>query len=640
MIVRAKGDIRPLMLKLGVALAISFAGFIYFRLKTGWMKPSENRPSPRSSDNDNLIDSRERRGVKDDLLALQPPRSSCNFVAENQGDASLPKAAVDNSMVDLSPSSRHREDKKFLLPEFDELVKEFDVASACAGCPPSWKDVETPKAEAEMPRVFRSTNKDDYEQEIRHLRNMVRILSERERSLEIQLLEYYGLKEQETAVMELQNRLKINSVEAKLFTLKIESLQADNRRLEAQVADYAKVVAELEAARAKIKFLKKKLRSDAEQNQEQILMLQKRVAKLVDQEHKVPANNAEVQMKLRRLGNLEDEGNELRKSNMRLQLENSELADRLESTQLLATSVLEDSEAQEWKEQTRQLREENECLAKENERLQADRCADVEELVYLRWINACLRFELRNYQPPPGKTVARDLSKSLSPKSEEKAKQLILEYANTEGMGEKGFDSPDFDSGRWSSSQASYLTDSGEPDETSIDYSSANRTNTSSKMKFFNKLRRLIQGKGSHRLSPASSLDRIASEEPGAAASSCTSPRLRSSLSIGSDGQGNRITSPSQDSSRLSLDIQRSRNNLEDMKDLESNSRKSDVGSPSIYKTLVLGGAATNLSQENQIDQDPNSLQKSELLKYAEVLKDSRGRTRKLHRKSASFSSY
>ncbi|KAI3463313.1 hypothetical protein Pfo_019976, partial [Paulownia fortunei] len=69
--------------------------------------------------------------------------------------------------------------------------------------------------------------------------------------------------EMETAVMELR--------------IKIESLLSDNRRLEAQVADYANVVTELEAAKAKIKLLRKKLKCEAEQNGEQILTLQDRI---------------------------------------------------------------------------------------------------------------------------------------------------------------------------------------------------------------------------------------------------------------------------------------------------------------------------------------------------------------------------
>ena len=61
-----------------------------------------------------------------------------------------------------------------------------------------------------------------------------------------------------------------------------------------------------------------------------------------------------------------------------------------------------------------------------------NRFSEVEELVYLRWVNACLRFELRNYQTPSGKVSARDLNRTLSPKSRERAKQLILEYTGSE----------------------------------------------------------------------------------------------------------------------------------------------------------------------------------------------------------------
>ncbi|KAL0319325.1 UNVERIFIED_CONTAM: protein CHUP1, chloroplastic [Sesamum angustifolium] len=180
-------------------------------------------------------------------------------------------------------------------------------------------------------------------------------------------------------------------METKLYNLKIESLQADNRLLQAQVADYAKVVAELEAAKAKIKLLRKKLRSDAEQNREHILSLQERVMKLRDPETKAVEVDQDVEMQLKIRKELEEELEEMRSSNDSLKLENSQLAQKL---------------------------------------------------------------------PGPGKTTARDLSKSLSPKSEEKAKQLILEYANREGSGDKGLNISDFDSDQWSTSQASYLTDS------------------------------------------------------------------------------------------------------------------------------------------------------------------------------------
>lgn len=252
----------------------------------------------------------------------------------------MPKVSVDDCTSSISPRSKHIGVKdSLLLPEFNDLVKEFDFAAAKSGFSPM-NNGETPRSDVETPKAFRTVENDDYELEISHLRDMIRKLRERERHLEVQLLEYYGLKEQETAVMELENRLKISSMEAKLFSLKIESLQAENRRLEGQASDHAKVVAELEAAKAKVRTLKKELRSEAEHNREQILSLKRRVENLQDNE--AAAFNSEIQLKLRRLKVLEGETEELRASNLKLQLQNSDLARRLESAQVLANFILED----------------------------------------------------------------------------------------------------------------------------------------------------------------------------------------------------------------------------------------------------------------------------------------------------------
>lgn len=93
-------------------------------------------------------------------------------------------------------------------------------------------------------------------------------------------------------------------------------------------------------------------------------------------------------------------------------------------------------------EEVSNLRHANEDLLKQVEGLQMNRFSEVEELVYLRWVNACLRYELKNQQAPSGKLSARDLSKNLSPKSQARAKQLMLEYAGSErGQGDTDLDS-------------------------------------------------------------------------------------------------------------------------------------------------------------------------------------------------------
>ncbi|KAF7843421.1 Protein CHUP1, chloroplastic [Senna tora] len=578
MTMRDNPDIRPVLVKVGLALTLSLAGLFYSRFRVKRIKPYRI-----TSGHDSEI-SLDRAQRKDDLHAIKRSSSSCNICSEEE--TFIKKMIGDSTPIGLSPCRKQSGEKdEFLLGDFNDLS--------------SKKDKEAPMSIiGSPPKAYVTPEKDDYDQEIKHLKSMIRKLQDRERSLEVQLLEYYGLREKEAAVMELQNQLKISNMEAKMFDLKVENLLSENRRLEAQVADHAKLMAELESSKAKVKLLKKKIKHEAEQSREQIKNLQIKVSKLQDQEDKVAAGDPDVQMKLLKLKDLESQTEELKKSNLKLQMDNSDLAHRLDSTQILANAVLEDPQTDALKEETERLRQENGCLTKEIEQLQADRCSDIEELVYVRWINACLRFELRNYQPPPGKTVARDLSKTLSPKSEKKAKQLILEYANNEGM-------MDFDSDQWSTSQASSITDYADGDDySSIGNSSVPRTNTSNKKKFFSKLRKLIKGKDSN-LPRSQSRERFGSQDS-------NSPLFCSSVSTGIDtgaeGPRSEFTTPR--ISRSSSDFHR----LISLKD--ENRTNSD--------SIVLGGSNKFGDFKNCLGpcSDSVSIEKSPLVKYAEALKD------------------
>ncbi|KAL4281991.1 hypothetical protein GQ457_03G041360 [Hibiscus cannabinus] len=580
---RENRDLRPLLLEFGVAVAISSAGFLYARHRTRKTKPCLPSPSPSRRVSDccsEVDDCGNGNGDVSDLRTA--PASDPEVISAQQ-------ASVENASVGLPPSARHGGDV-FLFPEFNDIVEEFDTSE-----------------------TFKTAKKDDHEKEIRQLRNMVRMLRERERNLEVQLLEYYGIKEQEAAILERKNQLKINDMEAKLFTQKVTSLQSENQRLENQVADHAKVVAELQAAKSRIKVLKKKLQHEAEQNREQIRYIQKRVASLQEQELKTPADNHDIKSKLERLKVLEGEAEELRKSNTRLQIENSELARKLESTQILANSVFEDPESEATNKVQECLRQENEDLKKQIEQLQEDRCADAEELVYLRWVNACLRYELRNSPHIPGKTVARDLSKSLSPESEKKAKKLILEYAQAEGMGGRGMDSMKFDCDHWSSLQAFPGTDNGKVDDSSFGDSSAKKTPNSSKNKFFKKLRRLILGKD------VASVDSVTWSSGGGS-------EFVNRLQSNSD----RFTTPSQTSPATTLDV-------DHVKDIDKFRRNSDCG-PYGYKQFSSGrDYASESPLEPQLDQGSYSHRRSDVVKFAEALKQSGTGRGQIHKRAASI---
>ncbi|RDX87601.1 Protein CHUP1, chloroplastic, partial [Mucuna pruriens] len=317
-----------------------------------------------------------------------------------------------------------------ILPEFERLLSgEIDFPSL---------------AEAKKDRVD-ETEMANNASELERLRNLVKELEEREVKLESELLEYYGLKEQQSDFVELQRQLRIKTVEVDMLNMTINSLQEERKKLQEELGDGASAKRELEVARSKIKELQRQIQLEASQAKTQLLMLKQKVSGLVAKEEEAVKKDAEIGKKLKALNDLEVEVVELKRKNKELQHEKRELTVKLNAAESRITElskVTENEMVAKAKEEVSSLRHVNEDLLKQVEGLQVNRFSEVEELVYLRWVNACLRYELKNYQAPPGKLSARDLNTSLSPKSQEKAKQLMLEYAGSEhGQGDTDLDS-------------------------------------------------------------------------------------------------------------------------------------------------------------------------------------------------------
>ncbi|XP_072994108.1 protein CHUP1, chloroplastic isoform X4 [Typha latifolia] len=320
-----------------------------------------------------------------------------------------------------------------MLPEFESLLSgemEFPV--------PNDKFDVKDKSQYDINMAHNAS-------ELERLRNLVKELEEREVKLEGELLEYYGLKEQESDITELQKQLKIKTVEIDMLNITINSLQAERKKLQEEVAQGVTAKKDLEIARNKLRDLQRQIQIEANQTKGQLLLLKQHVTGLQVKEEEVSKRDAEVEKKLKSLKELEVEVVELRRKNKELQHEKRELMVKLATAESRVASLSNMTEtdivAKSW-EEIGNLRIANEDLSKQVEGLQMNRFSEVEELVYLRWVNACLRYELRNHQTPSGRTSARDLSKNLSPKSQEKAKQLMLEYAGSErGQGDTDLES-------------------------------------------------------------------------------------------------------------------------------------------------------------------------------------------------------
>ncbi|KAG9450113.1 hypothetical protein H6P81_010078 [Aristolochia fimbriata] len=372
------------------------------------------------------------------------------------------------------------DDEDAILPEFEKLLAaEVEIQL------PDETFVSRANSQAEKENLVYEVEMAANSGELERLRNLVKELEEREVKLEGELLEYYGLKEQESDIMELQRQLKIKTVEIDMLKITINSLQAERKKLQEEIALGISSRKDLEVARNKIKELQRQIQLDANQAKGQLLMLKQQVTNLQVKEVEASKRDAELEKKLKAVKELEVEVVELRRRNKELQHEKWELTVKLDAAEARLTTLSNMTETErvaKVREELNGLKHTNEDLSRQVEGLQMNRFSEVEELVYLRWVNACLRYELRNYQAPPGKISARELSKSLSPRSQEKAKRLMLEYAGSErGQGDTDLDSV-----------SSHPSSPGSEDfdNTSVDSSSSRYSSLSKKPSLIQKLKR------------------------------------------------------------------------------------------------------------------------------------------------------
>ncbi|KAG5581823.1 hypothetical protein H5410_052450 [Solanum commersonii] len=244
-----------------------------------------------------------------------------------------------------------------------------------------------------------------------------------------------------------------------------------------------------------------------------------------------------------------------------------------------------------------QLRKQNEELVKEVDHIQEGRCSDVYKVAYLKWINACLRYELRNYRPSLGETTARNLSKMLSPKS------------TKEDQGDRGIHVLELDSNKLSSQEPHLMN-------------SAHKIDTSHKSKIFRNLMRLIRGKDHHH----NHSEMVHNTEENAARCSCYSSGYCSDMSVVDTGAirpQSRSRTPSPGSSKQFIDFhsfdQGSTTNKGESKNYPTHTRRYSVVGSLDYMSKRLAESP----QEQGNNHDQENFHKAELAKYAEVLKGS-----------------
>ena len=209
-----------------------------------------------------------------------------------------------------------------ILPEFEDLLSgeiEYPLP-----------DNKVDKAEKERAYEMEMANNAS---ELERMRKLVKELEEREVKLEGELLEYYGLKEQESDILEIQRQLRIKTVEIDMLNITINSLQAERKKLQEEIAKGVSAKKELELARNKIKELQRQIQLEAHQTKGQLLLLKQQVSGLQAKEEEAVKKDSEIEKKLKAVKELEVEVVELKRKNKELQHEKRELTVKLDAAE-------------------------------------------------------------------------------------------------------------------------------------------------------------------------------------------------------------------------------------------------------------------------------------------------------------------
>lgn len=310
-----------MIVRVGFLVAASIAAYsvkqLNIRSSTRQVKPSENGEA---SAEDNRIKGKDKEHFtySDDRLKNKDGEEE-----EEEEEVKL-ISSVFNQSRGIAPDTEDED----LLPEFEDLLSgeiEYPL--------PGDKIDKTEKA-----KIYESEMASNAS-ELERLRNLVKELEEREVKLEGELLEYYGLKEQESDITELQRQLKIKTVEIDMLNITINSLQAERKKLQEEIAQGASAKKELEVARNKLKELQRQIQLDANQTKGQVLLLKQQVSGLQSKEEEAIKKDLELEKKLKAVKELEVEVVELRRKNKELQIEKREIMELRSDSQTEVSSL-------------------------------------------------------------------------------------------------------------------------------------------------------------------------------------------------------------------------------------------------------------------------------------------------------------
>ncbi|GJT04283.1 protein CHUP1, chloroplastic [Tanacetum coccineum] len=250
---------------------------------------------------------------------------------------------------------------------------------------------------------------DNLKEQMFALRNKIEELQELEREIEFKFFRFIDLKDQEYALLEIQNSLVMEKERADFLEREVSSIEVENKKFDEMVIEYLKALEELESSRLENGLLKRRDQKLMKKTRESSRLIRKMNLKIEAREDEMLRTKAELKRKENVIGEFEREVEEMNTMISQLRNEKNELFEKLETSE---KEVASKAEAE------RILIENYNRVVNELESLQKDRAAELKELIYLRWCHACLRHELAR---------RNELEKERKSNEEKTNRELALE---------------------------------------------------------------------------------------------------------------------------------------------------------------------------------------------------------------------
>lgn len=165
------------------------------------------------------------------------------------------------------------------------------------------------------------------------LRHKVEELQELEREIEFKFFRFIDLKDQEYALLEVQNSLVMEKVRADFLEREVSSIEVENKKFDEMVIEYLKALEELESSRLENGLLKRRVQKLLKKTRESSRLIRKMNLKIEAREIDIMRSKVELKRKDNEIGGFEREVEEMRTMISQLRNEKNELFENLETSE-------------------------------------------------------------------------------------------------------------------------------------------------------------------------------------------------------------------------------------------------------------------------------------------------------------------